>query len=105
MRIRLSTCVLLVLSLLSVVGACAPREGGFDRSRATSENATAIGNSRELPKCPIMENEPIDTKVYIQTNEGRVYFCCKGCIAKYKANPTKYAERAVAQRRALADQN
>lgn len=105
MSIKFSPCWLLVLGLSLGLGACAPREGGFDRSGAVSENATAVGNSRQLPNCPVMENEPIDTKIYIQTNEGRVYFCCKGCIAKYKANPTQYAEKVAAQRRALADQN
>jgi len=52
-----------------------------------------------------MENEPIDLAIYTKTNEGRVYFCCKDCIAKYKANPAKYAEKVAAQRQALSEQH
>jgi len=97
--------LLFVVGLVFSVGACAPRDEGFDKSRAMSENATQAGDGKKLPNCPVMEDEPINAKVYINTNGGRVYFCCRDCIAKYKANPTKYAERVAAQRRALADQN
>jgi len=51
-----------------------------------------------------MENEPIDWGINIKTKDGPVYFCCKGCIARYKANPDKYAEKVAIQRRALAEQ-
>ncbi|MBI1827257.1 MAG: hypothetical protein HY287_03645 [Planctomycetes bacterium] len=105
MRIARFTNLLLVGGLVLVAGGCASRDGGFDRSQAASENANAAGNSKKLAKCPVMENEPIDTKVYIKTDDGRVYFCCKDCIAKYKANPAKYAENVAAQRRVLADRN
>ena len=93
------------ISLVVGVGACASREGGIESSGAVAPTPTAAGNRMELPKCPVMENEPIDLAIYTKTNEGRVYFCCKDCIAKYKANPAKYAEKVAAQRQALSEQH
>ena len=55
-----------------------------------------------LPRCPVMD-EPINLAVSIATDDGPVFFYCKDCISKYKANPAKYAAKVAAQRRALAD--
>lgn len=48
----------------------------------------------ERPKiqvtCPVSK-EPVDTDVFIESNGKKVYFCCKGCINKYQADPGKYA--------------
>ncbi|QDV89867.1 YHS domain protein [Phycisphaerae bacterium RAS2] len=35
------------------------------------------------------------------TAEGPVFFCCDNCIKKYGADPKKYAEQVVTQRKAL----
>jgi YHS domain-containing protein len=55
-----------------------------------------------LPLCPVMGTDPINLSVRVATDDGPVFFCCKGCIDKYKANPEKYAEKVKAQRKALA---
>jgi YHS domain-containing protein len=39
--------------------------------------------------CPVM-GDPIDSEVFTEHNGKRVYFCCKDCIAKFRANPDKY---------------
>jgi YHS domain-containing protein len=39
--------------------------------------------------CPVM-GDPIDPEVFAEHNGKRVYFCCKDCIGKFKANPDKY---------------
>ena len=54
-----------------------------------------------LPICPVMD-KPIDFGISVMTDDGPVYFCCKGCPDKYKADPKKYAEKVAAQRKALA---
>ncbi|MHC4064038.1 MAG: hypothetical protein ACYSUI_05995 [Planctomycetota bacterium] len=54
-----------------------------------------------MPKCPVTD-EPVDFNVKTYTEGGPVYFCCKGCIDKYRANPGKYAAKVSAQRAALA---
>lgn len=54
----------------------------------------------ELPLCPLM-GEPVDFNVYSESDKGRVYFCCAGCIKKYEAKPEKYADAVKAQHEAL----
>lgn len=49
----------------------------------------------KLPKvqvtCPV-SGEPVDSKVSIEQKDGKkVYFCCKDCVKKYEADPSKYA--------------
>ena len=46
--------------------------------------------------CPV-SGHPVDKKVFIDTDTGRVHFCCKGCIGKYKADPDKYAAQVFEQ--------
>lgn len=47
--------------------------------------------------------EAVNLSVSTATDDGPVFFCCKGCIRKYKAEPAKYAAKVAAQRKALAD--
>lgn len=54
-----------------------------------------------LPQCPVM-GEDINLSVSTPTEDGPVYFCCKGCVKKYTANPTKYAKATATQRDAFA---
>jgi len=51
--------------------------------------------------CPVA-GEPIDFFTSTETDSGPVYFCCKGCIKKYNANPAKFAKETAAQRAVLA---
>lgn len=53
------------------------------------------------PKCPVTD-EPVNLAVSTATDDGPVFFCCKGCIPKYKANVDKYSAKVAAQRKALA---
>ncbi len=48
------------------------------------------------PLCPVMGG-PIDKGMSIDYSGGKLYFCCKGCISKFKANEAKYAARANLQ--------
>lgn len=60
------------------------------------------GQKAPVANCPVM-GEPVNLALSVATDDGPVYFCCKGCISKYQKNPEKYAAKAVAQRKALAD--
>ena len=48
----------------------------------------------DLPRiqvlCPV-SRDPVDQEVFVESTGEKVYFCCKGCINKYQANPAKYA--------------
>lgn len=46
--------------------------------------------------CPV-SGENVDKKVFIESDAGRVYFCCKGCVGKYEADPGKYAAQVFQQ--------
>ncbi len=53
------------------------------------------------PKCPVTGN-PANLAVSAPTLEGPVFFCCKDCIAKFRAEPVKFAEAVTAQRAAVS---
>lgn len=54
-----------------------------------------------LPNCPVMD-APVDFSVKSMTPDGPVYFCCKGCIKKFEADPAKYEKQVADQRVLLA---
>jgi YHS domain-containing protein len=69
-------------------------------SQEKSEKATAPA-ALVAPKCPVTGN-PANLAVSAPTLEGPVFFCCKDCIAKFRAEPNKFAEAVAAQRAALS---
>lgn len=78
---------------------------GFVLTLASSPAyAGPAGEAKEyaMPNCPIMD-EPVNFSASTPTEQGPVYFCCAGCIDKYKADPAKYAKKVEAQRKVLAD--
>lgn len=50
-------------------------------------------------RCPV-GGMPIKNELHVTTDEGRVYFCCNGCIKRFNDEPTRYAEFVEAQRNA-----
>lgn len=62
---------------------------------------TAQAGESNLPKCPIM-GEPVNLAVSTKTDDGPVFFCCKGCIKKFEAEPGKYAKEVADQRKILS---
>lgn len=59
------------------------------------------GQEATVPQCPVMD-EPANLALSVNTVDGPVYFCCKGCMGKYRAKPGKYTAKVAAQRKALA---
>lgn len=53
------------------------------------------------PMCPVLD-QPANLALSVPMDDGPVYFCCKGCVVKYKMNPAKYASKVADQRKALA---
>ena len=54
-------------------------------------------------KCPVMTSRDAKREFSTSYEGGNVYFCCKNCLAKFKANPKKY-HAAAQQQMALAGQ-
>ena len=46
--------------------------------------------------CPVMGGET-DRNVYLDHGEKRVYFCCAGCLDKFKADPDSYIKKLEEQ--------
>ena len=46
--------------------------------------------------CPVLGNK-IDKKVYTDYNGKRIYFCCAGCIDKFKKDPDTYLKKLEAE--------
>jgi hypothetical protein len=40
--------------------------------------------------CPIMTNNPVNAKLFVDHDGKRIYVCCKGCIGDVKKDPAKY---------------
>ncbi len=57
-------------------------------------------SEKNLPDCPVM-GEPINLAVSTPTDDGPVFFCCKGCISKYNAKPGKFTKQVAEQRKAM----
>ncbi len=78
---------------------------GANASRAQDQHGGAKHGPKDqalgFPKCPVMD-ESVDFSVKVDTKDGPVYFCCKGCIEKYEAKPEKFAKNVASQRKAVA---
>ena len=79
--------------------AIAQNEG---KGKSDEPKPAPVGKAEQpaLPKCPV-SGETANLYVSTTTDDGPVYFCCSDCIAKFKADPKKYAEKVAAQREAL----
>lgn len=74
-----------VMSVAMIAGLLA---GGCQQEKKTE---TAASNASAQPasmgvlnsKCPLMPDHPIDQAVTVAYGEGKVAFCCKGCIPQW----------------------
>jgi len=90
--------VLVVLVALLAVGAgCKKKQEAPSEPNAATEPNTAMGAPATVAAiaaiaqttCPVMGGK-IDENVYTEYDGQKVYFCCPGCIEKFKAEPEKY---------------
>ena len=60
-------------------------------ARAQDDN---VAPSAEITNqlCPVTTDEEIDPEFFLETDEGRLYFCCAKCRRRYARDPAKYAE-------------
>lgn len=62
---------------------------------AVSTHTTAASSLGEA-KCPV-SGEPVSADAWIAYKGGKLYFCCPGCSAKFKADTEKFAAKANLQ--------
>lgn len=73
---------------LGVLTGCKKQSQPAASSEAPAPaNVASVATMQTI--CPAMGN-PIDKNVYTEYKGKKVYFCCKGCVAKFEADPEKY---------------
>ena len=48
-----------------------------------------VAQVAEQTTCPVMGGA-IDKTIFVEYKGKKVYFCCKGCVDTFQANPEKY---------------
>ncbi len=78
---------LLLLSVISmlVTSAIVADEGSDTKEKKKAEAV-----------CPVAD-KAIDKSISVEYGGGKVFFCCKGCVSKFKADTAKYATGANRQ--------
>ena len=96
MNKKLQTSIVVVLAGLLLVGltGCGKKESEpaapEPNTAKTPESVSATAAVTQTT-CPIM-GAPIDKNVFTEYQGQKVYFCCAGCVDKFKADPEKYAK-------------
>ncbi len=72
---------------------CIPKyqkDPGKYAAKVAAQRRALADRAKVQVTCPVSK-EPVDQKVFVESNGKKVYFCCKGCAGKYQGNPAKYA--------------
>ena len=51
-----------------------------------------VAQVAEQTTCPVMGGA-IDKNIFVEYKGKKVYFCCKGCVDTFKADPEKYVAK------------
>jgi len=68
--------------------------GGATCKKPAASTVSATQKAQTI--CPVMGGK-VDKSKFVDVNGKRIYVCCGGCIAKVKANPSKYIKKLEAQ--------
>ena len=92
-RMQISIAVLLVgVLIVGFAGCKGDSETGADpNASAKIGGETTTTSPVAQTTCPIM-GKAIDKAVSTEYQGQKVYFCCPGCIDKFKAEPAKYTK-------------
>jgi len=60
--------------------------------RAAKDQAVGKAVVAEQTTCPVMGGA-IDKAIFTEYKGKKVYFCCKGCVDKFQADPEKYVSK------------
>lgn len=93
--------------VILLLGAVTPSYGQEDQKKGEGEKASAEPPAvKETPakpaviKCPV-SGRPVQMALSAKYKDGKVYFCCPGCVDKFKEGPKPFAEAADAQLKAI----
>ncbi len=79
-------------------GGCGGCGGGAGCSSATADGCGGCSSSKTecAATCPVSGGE-ISKEAAIDYKGGKLYFCCAGCIPKFKSDAAKFQAKANAQ--------
>ncbi|GMV37459.1 MAG: hypothetical protein AMXMBFR61_19670 [Fimbriimonadales bacterium] len=72
--------------MMEMMGAEGKSEG---QTTTPAKPVAFIGKGDGVKTCPVL-GYPVSKNVSVQHNGRTVYFCCAGCVAKFKENPAAY---------------
>ncbi len=78
----------MVFGMFIVVTSVNSQEAGRDT------NAVEEVHLKPQTHCPVMGGK-IDSTVYADMQGQRIYFCCPGCVERFKKDPEKYFLKAA----------
>ncbi|MHC4091298.1 MAG: hypothetical protein ACYSVY_13665, partial [Planctomycetota bacterium] len=58
-------------------------------AKVASQRKALADRAKVQVTCPV-SGKPVDQKVFIESGDDKVFFCCPGCVGKYQAEPAKY---------------
>jgi YHS domain-containing protein len=67
-------------------------EPAMAQEPAPADRPPAHAAVAEQTNCPVMGG-PIDKAIFVEYKGKKVYFCCKDCVEKFKADPEKYVSK------------
>lgn len=87
-KMKKNKATLLLVSLLMVglvlLGGCKKSEPATPSETEEIASAAIVQTT-----CPVMGGA-IDKDIFTEYKGEKVYFCCAGCVDKFKANPEEY---------------
>ncbi len=95
MKRRAKALMYLVVPVTLVSSAFALPTGSLKQQvpvRLAAVDQSQVQATSEQKTCPVLGG-PIDRSVFVEYKGRKVYFCCKGCIEKFQADPEKYVPK------------
>ncbi len=82
--------IILTIMLLGLI----PAAVAFSEETKEVRPKTDPQQLKTQTHCPVMGGE-IDSTMFADIQGQRIYFCCLGCIDKFKENPDKYFKKSA----------
>ena len=80
---------ILFLTLVLITGCKEKSPSPASTTSDIDAVTSAAAETLEQTSCPVMGGK-INKAIYTEYKDKKVYFCCSGCVAKFKEDPEKY---------------
>ena len=80
---------ILLLTVVLINGCKKKSQSPASKTSDIEAVTSAAAETLEQTSCPVMGGK-INKAIYTEYKGKKVYFCCAGCVAKFKEDPEKY---------------